>query len=153
MYIGRPAVMVSAILAARHRTFVLLLHHYLYCFFPMHNKFLLLLLLLLECQSPFVAGVGEKWNGVDRSPVTNRTHSVSSKIIAQQYLERAGSFVFGRFWLSVRTLAFTEPHFHNCTHGATFFPRRIFSSRFIAMPCQQWPMQDVQDQSKSRTLR
>ena len=35
MYVGRPAVMVSAILAAQHRTFVAywLLHHYLYCFF------------------------------------------------------------------------------------------------------------------------
>ena len=33
MYVGRPAVMVSAILAARHRTFVLVVTSYLYCLF------------------------------------------------------------------------------------------------------------------------
>ena len=43
---GRPAVMVSAILAARHRTFVLVVTSLFVLFvFPMHNKFLLLLLL------------------------------------------------------------------------------------------------------------
>ena len=51
MYVGRPAVMVSAILAARHRTFVLVVTSLFVCFFPMHNKFLLLLLLLLLPQS------------------------------------------------------------------------------------------------------
>ena len=46
MYVGRPAVMVSAILAARHRTFVLVATSLFVLFvFPMHNKFLLLLLL------------------------------------------------------------------------------------------------------------
>ena len=48
MYVGRPAVMVSAILAARHRTFVLVVTSlFVLFFFPRHNKFLLLLLLLL----------------------------------------------------------------------------------------------------------
>ena len=45
MYVGRPAVMVSAILAARHRTFVVVVTSlFVLCVFPMHNKFLLLLL-------------------------------------------------------------------------------------------------------------
>ena len=48
MYVGRPAVMVSAILAARHRTFVLVVTSLFVLFFPMHKKFLLLLLLLLS---------------------------------------------------------------------------------------------------------
>ena len=39
--------MVSAILAARHRTFVLVVTSLFVLFFPMHNKFLLLLLRLL----------------------------------------------------------------------------------------------------------
>ena len=48
MYVGRPAVMVSAILAARLRTFVLVVTSLFVLFvFPMHNKFLLLLLLFL----------------------------------------------------------------------------------------------------------
>ena len=33
MYVGRPAVMVSAILAAGIGLFYWLLHHYLYCLF------------------------------------------------------------------------------------------------------------------------
>ena len=42
--LGRPAVMVSAILAARHRNFVLVVTSLFVLFvFPMHNKFLLLL--------------------------------------------------------------------------------------------------------------
>ena len=45
-YVRRPAVIVSAILAARHRTFVLVVTSLFALFFPMHNKFLLLLLLL-----------------------------------------------------------------------------------------------------------
>ena len=48
MYVGRPAVMVSAILAARHRTFVLVVTSLFVLFvFPVQNKFLLLLLFLL----------------------------------------------------------------------------------------------------------
>ena len=47
--LGRPAVMVSAILAAGHRTFVLVVTSLFVLFvFPMHNKFLLLLLLLVQ---------------------------------------------------------------------------------------------------------
>jgi len=49
MYVGRPAVMVSAILAARHRTFVLVVTSLFVLFvFPMHNKFLLLLPICLD---------------------------------------------------------------------------------------------------------
>ena len=41
--------MVSAILAARHRTFVLVVTSiFVLFFFPMHNKFLLLLLLRMS---------------------------------------------------------------------------------------------------------
>ena len=54
MYVGQPAVMVSAILAARHRTFVLLVVTSLFVLFvfPMHNNFFffLLLLFLISCQ-------------------------------------------------------------------------------------------------------
>ena len=47
MYVGRPAVVVSAILAARHRTFVLVVTSLFVLFvFYMHSKFLLLLKLL-----------------------------------------------------------------------------------------------------------
>ena len=47
MYVGRPAVMVSAILAARHRTFLLVVTSLFVLFvFPMHNKCLLLLVML-----------------------------------------------------------------------------------------------------------
>jgi len=52
MYVGRPAVMVLAILAARHRTFVLVVTSLFVLFiFPTHNKFLLLLLLLCKKES------------------------------------------------------------------------------------------------------
>ena len=51
MYVGRPAVMVSAILAARHRTFVLVVTSLFVLFFPMHKKFLLLLLLLSSTEA------------------------------------------------------------------------------------------------------
>ena len=49
MYVGRPAVMVLAILAARHRTFVLVVTSLFVLFvFCMHNKFVLLLLLQIH---------------------------------------------------------------------------------------------------------
>ena len=48
MYVGQPAVMVSAILAARQRTFCTGCYITIcIVFFPMHNKFLLLLLLTM----------------------------------------------------------------------------------------------------------
>jgi len=47
-------VMVSAILAARHRTFVLVVTSLFVLFvFPMHNKFLLLLLLQPEMKKNY----------------------------------------------------------------------------------------------------
>jgi len=50
MYVGRPAVMVSAILAARHRTFVLVFTSLfvLFVFLCTINFFFFFLLLLLE---------------------------------------------------------------------------------------------------------
>ena len=77
--------------------------------------------------------------------LTNRTHAVSSKIIAQQYFESASSFVFGRF-LAYRTYScICGPSFSQLHSWCNFFRRCIFTSRFLAMPCPQWPIQDVQN--------
>ena len=97
--------------------------------------------------------ISQLYCNMDRSPVTNRTHSVSSKVIAQQYFERADSFVFGRFWLSVRTPAFTDPHLHHCVHGATFSDAAFSRLAFYS---DAWPTVAYTGRakrSKSRTLR